>query len=211
MFNITNIILVVSALIIGYLIGSINSSIIICKIMTGKDIRDFGSGNAGATNALRTLGKKAGFLVFLFDALKAAVAILICRIIFKDNSELATYSSGIGAVLGHNYPVWFGFKGGKGIVVSLVSMLFADYKIGLVVFVISILIMAISKYVSLGSVLGSILFVILALIFHLDNTAYIIFVIILASLAIFRHKGNIIRLIHGTENKLSFSKKNQVN
>lgn len=202
-----DIILIVSTLLIGYLMGSINSSIIICKIMTGKDIRDFGSGNAGATNALRTLGKKAGILTFLFDALKTVVAILICRLIFKDNTELAVYFSGIGAVLGHNYPVWFGFKGGKGIVVSIVTIFFADYRLGLIVFIASIFIMIVSKYVSLGSVLGSILLIILSLIFKNDNIPYLVFVFVISLLAIYRHKANIKRLLNGTESKLKFSKK----
>ncbi len=198
---------VIVTLLIGYLIGSINSSIIIGKILTGKDLRDFGSGNAGATNALRVLGKKAGILTFVFDALKAVIAILICQNIFKDNKEIAIYLSGIGTVLGHNYPLWFKFKGGKGIVVSVVTIFFADWKIGLLIFVISLLIMIISRYVSLGSVMGSILLIILAFIFKIDNIPYIVYALILSFLAIFRHRANISRLISGTENKLNFSKK----
>lgn len=194
-------------LLIGYLIGSINSSIIIGKILTGKDIRDFGSGNAGATNALRILGKKAGILTFVFDALKTLVAILICQSIFKESREMAIYLSGIGTVLGHNYPLWFKFKGGKGIVVSVVTIFFADWRIGLLIFIVSLSIMIISKYVSLGSVLGSILLIILAFIFKRDNIPYITYALIISSLAIFRHRANIARLINGTENKLNFSKK----
>ncbi len=198
---------VLITLLIGYFIGSINSSIIIGKILTGKDIRDFGSGNAGATNALRVLGKKAGILTFVFDALKAVIAILISQIIFKDNKEIAIYLSGIGTVLGHNYPLWFKFKGGKGIVVSVVTIFFADWKIGLVIFIISLSIMIISRYVSLGSVIGSVLLIILAFIFKMDNIPYILYAVIISSLAIFRHRANISRLISGTENKLDFSKK----
>lgn len=194
-------------LLIGYLIGSINSSIIIGKILTGKDIRDFGSGNAGATNALRILGKKAGILTFVFDALKTLVAILICQSIFKESREMAIYLSGIGTVLGHNYPLWFKFKGGKGIVVSVVTIFFADWRIGLLIFIVSLSIMIISKYVSLGSVLGSILLIILAFIFKRDNIPYITYALIISSLAIFRHRANIARLINGTENKLNFLKK----
>jgi len=202
-----DILLIASTLLIGYLIGSINSSIIICKIMTGKDIRDFGSGNAGATNALRTLGKKAGILTFLFDALKTVAAILVCRLIFKNEGELAVYFSGIGAVLGHNYPVWFGFKGGKGIVVSIVTIFFADYRLGLIVFIVSVLIMIVSKYVSLGSIIGSVLLIVLSLVFKNDNIPYLIYVFVISLLAIYRHKANIKRLLNGTESKLSFSKK----
>ncbi len=198
---------VLITLLIGYFIGSINSSIIIGKILTGKDIRDFGSGNAGATNALRVLGKKAGILTFVFDALKAVIAILICQAIFKENREIAIYLSGIGTVLGHNYPLWFKFKGGKGIVVSVVTIFFADWKIGLLIFIISLSIMIISRYVSLGSVIGSVFLIILAFVFKRDNIPYIVYALIISFLAIFRHRANISRLISGTENKLNFSKK----
>ena len=121
--------------------------------------------------------------------------------------QLAVYIAGVGAVLGHNFPLYFKFRGGKGILVSTVAILFADWKIGLAVIVFSILIMAITRYVSLGSVLGSVALVILGFIFHFGDTPYLIFAVILAVSAIFMHRGNIKRLINGTENKLG-SKKN---
>ena len=192
-------------LVLAYLIGSINTSIIVSKVLIGDDIRNHGSGNAGATNALRTLGKKGAIIVLLGDALKAVIAILIAKLITK-NVPNATYIAAIGTVLGHNFPLYFGFRGGKGIVVSLVAILFADWKIGLLVAVVSIAIMAVSKYVSLGSVLGAVLFVILSSIFHYGDSQFIVFAVILAILAIYMHKSNIIRLINKTENKLNFKK-----
>ncbi len=192
-------------LIISYLIGSINTSIIASKIIIGDDIRNHGSGNAGATNALRTLGKKGALIVVLGDALKAVFAILIAKVITK-NSDAAVYIASIGAVLGHNFPIYFGFRGGKGIVVSLVAILFADWRIGIVVALVSIGIMAVSKYVSLGSISGAVLFVILSSIVHHNNPDFIVFSLMLASLAIYMHKSNIIRLINKTENKLNFKK-----
>ncbi len=192
-------------LVIAYLIGSINTSIIASKVLIGDDIRNHGSGNAGATNALRTLGKKGAIIVVLGDALKAVIAILIAKLITK-NAPNATYIAAIGTVFGHNFPLYFGFRGGKGIVVSLVAILFADWKIGLLVAVISIAIMAVSKYVSLGSVLGAVLFVILSSIFHYGDSQFIVFAAILAILAIYMHKSNIVRLINKTENKLNFKK-----
>lgn len=192
-------------LIISYLMGSINTSIIASKIIIGDDIRNHGSGNAGATNALRTLGKKGAIIVLLGDALKAALAILIARVISQNNNT-ATYIAALGTVLGHNFPVYFGFRGGKGVVVSLVSILFADWRIGIVVAIISILIMALSKYVSLGSISGAVLFVVLSFIFHLDNPDFIVFAFMLAFLAIYMHRTNIVRLINKTENKLNFKK-----
>lgn len=202
-----NIFFITITFLVGYLLGSINSSIIICKIMTGKDIREFGSGNAGATNALRTLGKKAGTLVFVFDALKTVAALCIVQLIFNDNRALAVYFAGIGAVIGHNYPVWFGFKGGKGIVVSIVTVFFTDYKIGIVVFIVALLVMIITKYVSLGSIVGSVLLLLLSVIFKRSDPSYLVYAFIISVLAIYRHKVNIIRLIGGTESKIRLSSK----
>jgi len=198
---------IVLILVLSYFIGSISSSIIISKIMTGDDIRKQGSGNAGATNALRVLGKKGGILTLLGDILKTVISILISKIVLSEDTDLAVYLSGVGAVLGHNYPVWFGFKGGKGIAVSITAILFADYRIGLIVLLVSILVMAITKYVSLGSVLGAALCIILSIVFRWHDTYYILFTVIVGLLAIYRHKTNIVRLIKGEENKLSSKNK----
>ncbi|MBR2452652.1 MAG: glycerol-3-phosphate 1-O-acyltransferase PlsY [Clostridia bacterium] len=194
-------------LIVAYLLGSINTSIIVSKIMIGDDIRNHGSGNAGATNTLRTVGKKGALFVVLGDVLKTVIAIVVARLISPDNNQ-ATYIAGIGAVLGHNFPVYFKFRGGKGIIVSTVAMLFADSIIGLFVVIISIGIMAASRYVSLGSISGAVLFVVFSIIFHGQTPDFIVFALILAVLAIYMHRGNIKRLLSGTENKLSFGKKN---
>lgn len=198
---------IICILVFSYLIGSISSSIIISKIMTGEDIRKHGSGNAGATNALRVLGKKGGILTLLGDILKTVIAILISKVILKEDTSLAVYLSGVGAVLGHNYPVWFGFKGGKGIAVSITAILFADFKIGLIVLIVSLLIMATTKYVSLGSVMGAVLCILLSLILRWDDVYYILFTVIVGVLAIYRHKANIVRLLKGEENKLGSKNK----
>ena len=198
---------IICILVLSYLIGSISSSIIISKIMTGEDIRKHGSGNAGATNALRVLGKKGGILTLLGDILKTVIAILISKVILKEDTSLAVYLSGVGAVLGHNYPVWFGFKGGKGIAVSITAILFADFKIGLIVLIVSLLIMATTKYVSLGSVMGAVLCILLSLILRWDDVYYILFTVIVGVLAIYRHKANIVRLLKGEENKLGSKNK----
>ena len=196
-------------LILSYLIGSINFSIIICRIKTGKDIRNFGSGNAGATNTLRTLGKGAGISVLILDVLKTVAAALISISIYKGDKSVAIYMSAIGTVLGHNYPVWFGFKGGKGIAVSAAAVFLADWKIGLSITAFSLLVMAVSKYVSLGSISGAALLIILALIFKRNDEMFIFFSIAIGILAIYRHKENIKRLLEGKENKLSLSKKKE--
>ena len=198
-------IMLILAFLAAYLIGSINSAIIVSKIMLHDDIRKYGSGNAGATNALRTLGKKGAIPVVIGDLLKAVIAILFAKIICSDSS-LAVYIAGIGVVLGHNFPIYFGFRGGKGILVSLVAILFADPKIGLIAAVSAILIMAITKYVSLGSVLGAVIFLVLGLTFRFGDVYFCIFAAIISLLAIIRHKTNIQRLLNGTESKLSFKK-----
>ena len=193
---------------VAYLLGSINTSIIVSKIMIGDDIRNHGSGNAGATNTLRTVGKKGAIFVILGDALKAVIALLFAKFA-PFTTENSMYIAGIGAVLGHNFPLYFGFKGGKGIIVSLVAILFADYQLGLITFAVAIAIMAIFRYVSLGSMLGAVLFATLSLIFHKENVDFVIFAFILAILAIYMHRGNLVRLLNGTENKLGSKKKNQ--
>lgn len=209
-----NYICLIGIFIVAYLIGSVSSAIIVGRVMTGEDIRKKGSGNAGATNTLRTLGKKAAAIVTVCDCLKAVVAILIAKLVAylagMDGyfSDVAVYTAGIGAVLGHNFPVYFGFKGGKGVLVSMVAMLFADWRIGLAVMIAAILIMAVTRYVSLGSVLGAVLLVVLALIFRLGDTPYIVFCVICAALAVFMHRSNIKRLLSGTENKLGLKKTN---
>ena len=198
---------IILVLIMSYCIGSISSSIIISKIMTGDDIRKHGSGNAGATNALRVLGKKGGILTLLGDILKTVIAILLAKLILSEDRALAVYLAGLGSVLGHNYPVWFGFKGGKGIAVSITAILFADVKIGLIVVVVSILIMAATRYVSLGSIIGAALCIVLSVIFRWEDKNYVVFTFIVGMLAIYRHRQNIVRLISGEENKLGSKNK----
>ena len=190
--------------VIAYLLGSISTSILFSKIKTGKDIRDFGSGNAGATNTLRTLGKGAAIVVLFGDMLKAVISILIAKALL--NEQIAVYIASIGVVLGHNFPIYFGFKGGKGVAVSAIACLFADWRIGVFVIILSVLIMGVTKYVSLGSIIGAVLVFLLGFLFRGIDISYIIFSIIIGGLAIIMHRKNIVRLFNGTENKLSFSK-----
>ncbi|MEG1879915.1 MAG: glycerol-3-phosphate 1-O-acyltransferase PlsY [Oscillospiraceae bacterium] len=190
----------------AYLIGSISTAIIFGKCVKGEDIREKGSGNAGATNTLRNFGKVAAIIVTFGDCLKAVLAIvfaiLIANATHMDMGKIPLYVAGVGAVIGHNFPIYFKFKGGKGILVSMVAILFANWAIGLIVIVISVGIIAITRYVSLGSVLGSIAFVVLACVLKWGDFSYIIFSLVLAGLAIFMHRANIKRLINGTESKL---------
>jgi len=195
----------------AYLLGSINTSIVLSAIK-GKDIRNEGSGNAGATNTLRVMGKKAAILVVIFDGLKGVFAILlsklICHIAGIDESfaNYSAYFSAIGVMLGHIYPVYFGFKGGKGIMTTIAVVFMLDWRIGLILFVFCIAIMLTTKYVSLGSCIGAALFPILVAVFHTKDIVFIIISVLIGALAIFKHRSNIKRLVNGTESKLNFKK-----
>ena len=193
-------------LVVAYLLGSINTSIIVSKIIIGDDIRNHGSGNAGATNTLRTVGKLGAILVIIGDALKAVIALLFAKLA-PFSTEIALYVAGLGAVLGHNFPLYFGFRGGKGIVVSAVVIIFISPILGLITVAVALTIMAITKYVSLGSVSAAVLYVILAFIFKNTDSYFVVFASMLALLAVYMHRENIVRLLTGKENKLSFKKK----
>ncbi len=218
---------IIAVTVISYLIGSINFSIILSKAISGKDIRESGSGNAGATNMLRTHGKKMGVITLLLDVLKGIAAILLVGYIayikipddvFFNMNDLCTqlyfalpYIAGVAVILGHNFPLYFGFKGGKGVATSLGVVLMLDWKVGLIVAVCAIAVMAITRYVSLGSILGGAAFIIVEIVKAAVTGAYdviqLVCVIIIGGLLIARHHANIKRLLNGTENKLSFSKK----
>lgn len=198
--------------VIAYLIGSINSSILISKAVTGKDIRKSGSGNAGATNMLRTMGKKYAVITLVIDILKGVVALLLAKLAISLGAYgVSMYIAGVAVVVGHNFPVFFGFKGGKGVATSLGVVLLLDWKIGLITLVIALAIMAITKYVSFGSIMAAVVFIILqtvvmAVTYSFDITRFIC-VLILGGLLIIRHRANIVRLLNGTENKLGSKKK----
>lgn len=203
-------------LIIGYLLGSANTSLIVGKFY-GVDVRKSGSGNAGLTNTLRTIGKFAAILVIIGDILKGVLSCLIGYYIIKDlqniglsafevPSNVGMFFGGLGAILGHNWPVYFGFKGGKGILTTFsVVMMTAPY-IGLLLLGIFIVIVAITRYVSLGSIVGCALFPVLIAIFY-KNMIFVMFAVFVGALAIIRHNQNIVRLINGKESKLGFKKK----
>ena len=204
--------------IISYLIGSINLSIIISKAMGKGDIRDQGSGNAGTTNTLRVLGKGPALLVFLWDVLKGALAVWLARLIagFAPEAQLnvvyvyGIFLASVGAILGHNFPIYFGFKGGKGVATSIGVVLAIEWQIGLVCLVTGLLMVALFNMVSIGSIISAILYPVLVVIMgsHFDDKfsafklAYNIFAIILSASIIIRHKANIIRIREGRENPL---------
>ena len=201
--------------IIAYLIGSINFSIIISKKMAGFDVREKGSGNAGTTNMLRSVGKRAAALTLVCDILKGVVAILVAilaGVIIKNlDKSLLVQLAGIAVVIGHTFPIFFGFKGGKGVATSLGVLLMVNWKIGLICLVFAVILIALTRMVSVGSVGAAILYPVLVLFIGTNFTVsegsgYLVFSILLALLVAFNHRSNIKRILEGKENKISFKK-----
>ncbi|ABY93254.1 MAG: Glycerol-3-phosphate acyltransferase [Caldanaerobacter subterraneus] len=184
--------------IIAYLIGCINNAYIFTKYTRNIDIRNYGSGNAGATNVLRVLGYKAAAPVFALDVLKGVIAVLIGKYLMGNTGAMI---AGIAVVCGHNWPVFLKFRGGKGIATSVGVVMTVSPLLGLIALAIGVTVIVLTKYVSLGSITGSVTFVLLNAIFW-NSTQIFIFSLILASLAIFQHRSNIKRLLAGTESKL---------
>lgn len=194
---------------VAYLIGSINFAIIFSKKFAGFDVREKGSKNAGTTNVLRTVGKKAAVLTLICDILKGVVSVLLAMLaayIWKEtDSEVLKYLAGLFAIIGHTWPVYYGFKGGKGVATSLGVLLMVNAQIGVICLVFALIIMIATRWVSLGSILAAILFPILT-VFMTENFWAKVISILIGLLVIFNHRSNIKRLKQGTENKLSFKK-----
>ncbi|MDD4495600.1 MAG: glycerol-3-phosphate 1-O-acyltransferase PlsY [Eubacteriales bacterium] len=188
--------LLISA-VLGYLLGSLNASLIIGRFYC-TDVRKHGSGNAGMTNTLRTLGKKAALLVIVGDVLKGLLACYLGGIIAGYNGTLA---GGLFAVIGHNWPLYFRFKGGKGALTSIAVLFYLDWRIALIIVALFVVIVALTRYVSLGSIAGAIALPVLVVAFD-KSTETILFSAIVTLLVIFQHRSNIGRLQAGNEKKL---------
>ncbi|MBS6929652.1 MAG: glycerol-3-phosphate 1-O-acyltransferase PlsY [Lachnospiraceae bacterium oral taxon 082] len=200
-------------LIIGYFIGNIETGYIFGKIHK-MDIRNYGSGNAGATNTLRVLGAKAGLVVFLGDFCKSLIPCLVVRFIFRDNVSLSYIYMlyiGLGVVLGHNFPFYLGFKGGKGVASTAGIIMALDIRIAVVCLAVFIITVAITRYVSLGSIF--VMIILIGMSHFLVKFSYgfgegaspMEFRLLTAAvglLSIFMHRANIKRLLGGTENKI---------
>lgn len=196
------------SLVIGYFIGCISSAFIVSKVMK-TDLRKQGSGNLGSTNALRVLGLKAGLATFAGDVLKSVLAFVICTFIFPDETVLAGVYACVGVMLGHDFPFYLNFKGGKGIAVNIgmvicLSVLVSPW-VAVIAFSVGIIGIAVSHYISVGSIAFSV--VIPICIYFSDMPTEVLIVTILTGcLAIWLHRGNIGRLRAGTENRFSFKK-----
>ena len=205
--------------ILAYLLGSISFSVIISKKMAGFDVREKGSGNAGSTNVLRTVGKKAAIITLICDILKGVIAIIIAvvtgKIVQGLDNALLVQLAGVFVILGHTFPVFFRFKGGKGVATSLGVLLVTNWQIGLICLVFALILIALTRMVSVGAIAAAVLFPVLVLFIDQnyivsttgwDNWSYLIYSIIIAVLVIFNHRENMKRIFNGTENKLSFKK-----
>ena len=204
------------SILIGYAFGLFQTGYIYGMI-NHVDIRKHGSGNAGTTNALRTLGWKAGIITFIGDCVKCVLAVVVVRLIFAQHENVMLFAiyAGLGAVLGHNYPFYLKFKGGKGIAASAGLILAINPVMFLTIAVVFFTIVWFTQYVSLGSLIIMLLFVVETLIYGQSGGLgltppalyeFYIVAVILAALAFYRHRANIKRLLTGTENKTDLRK-----
>ena len=190
--------------VIAYLLGSISFGMIVAKIKGGPNLREVGSKNTGATNVLRVMGVKTGLIVFVLDILKALIACIIGRVWMGLNGAMV---AGLAVVIGHNWPCFFQFKGGKGVASTLAVMLMTFPIPAIICYVVAIVLIATTKYVSLGSITLAALFAVMVIATNWANWLVIVWVIVVAGLLIWRHHANIGRLLKGTENKLGSKKK----
>ncbi len=214
---------VVLTAVVSYLLGSISSAIIVTKAFSKQDIRDFGSGNAGATNVLRSQGKLPALLTTLGDLAKSMVSVFLGGFIFAriqlvplaevDTAQLQIigwYVAGFCCFIGHLYPVYFGFRGGKGIMTALGMLLILDWRVALLVLSVFIVVLLCSRMVSLGSIAAAVVLPFITWIFRayvdklpLSTVAICTGIITaMAILAIYKHRTNIVRIVNGTENKM---------
>jgi len=198
-------------LLIGYVFGCIQNAYIVGRFYN-VDIRDHGSGNAGSTNAVRVLGRKPGIVVFALDILKAAAAFMVAALLFDGGGSffvsgfvLPGLYAGAGAILGHDFPVVLKFKGGKGIACSVGLILMLDWRAALIIFIIAILVIVVSRFISTASLLLTALTPVLMGILGYGMEAVIVSSLI-AALAWWQHRENIRRLLSGTERKFTFNK-----
>lgn len=216
----TQIITLAVVLLLSYLLGSLNSAIALCKLIKKDDIRKYGSKNAGLTNVLRVYGKPLAGATLLCDIFKGVVAVIAARLItgsllgiaFFGDSLFIGYAAGFAVVLGHVFPVFYGFRGGKGVLTACTTMMAVDPLSMGTALLIFIAIVAVTKYVSLGSIAGAAVNPIATFVFQtIFKTDGIWINTLLAAaisiIVIVKHKQNIVRLINGNENKLSFKSK----
>ena len=201
----------------AYLLGSLPSSVWVGQAYYGIDVRDFGSGNAGATNTFRVLGAKAGIFVMALDIFKGLTAVTLATVLmqlgFIPEPQLILFKLvfGISAVLGHIFPIYVGFKGGKGVATLLGMVLSINPVVAAICVAVFMIVLLISRYVSLSSIISTIAFPVTLRLTNIqpNDEILVIFGLVFSIAVIFTHKKNILRILNGTENKANFrSKKN---
>jgi len=196
----------IGVIVLGYLIGSIPFGVIAGRLTRGIDVRDYGSGSMGMTNVIRIVGARAGVLVLLADMAKGAAAVALAWLIFgSDMVAWGQVAGGAAAVIGHSWPVYIGFRGGRGVTTGFGALLVISWPVGLISFAIFIAVVGLSRYMSLGSMLAGLAMLVAMIpfvVFDLEPFAYLVFGLIVVPLIIFRHRGNIQRLLAGAEPKI---------
>ena len=189
-------------LLTGYMLGNLNGAVMISAIFAKEDVRQHGSGNAGLTNYIRNYGAGTGLLVIAIDGFKAIVACLVGKLIFTDiDPMLGGTLGGLGVMLGHIYPAMLAFKGGKGILSGFCVAMTLDWRIGLMILGFFLVFYLTTQYVSLGSVMGAVGFAIAFPVFYYNNLPVAAMGVFMGALAVFMHRGNIVRLVKGQERK----------
>lgn len=193
--------------VLGFLLGSLNGAILISRLTMHEDVREKGSGNAGMTNFLRNYGGAATVSVVLIDIGKIVLACLLAGVICPENVPLAKMLAGVCVQLGHIFPCFFGFRGGKGILCSAGLALMMDWRIFAICFPLFVLVVLVTHYVSLGSLVATALYAVTFVVFFPDQPWIYAMAIAMAVVAFVQHRGNILRLLHGEERKTYFHKK----
>lgn len=196
-------------IVVGYLLGSFNCSIIVSKVTLKQDIRNFGSGNAGSTNAFRVMGGKKTAIVMAGDFIKGILGTLFAVILFPESGMLGSFPvmiAGIAVVLGHVFPLYFKFQGGKGILTTAAVLSIFDWRSLLIILTVFLIAAFLTRFVSLGSILAAIAFPITIFFLYPENWLYFIISILWGGGVIYLHRGNIKRLIARNEKKFYFHK-----
>lgn len=195
------------SLVIGYFLGTLNGALLISRAMMHDDVRTHGSGNAGLTNFFRTYGGFQSLLVVAIDMLKCILACQIAAWLLPDQALHAKLAAGLVCILGHSYPVTENFRGGKGILCGSAVGLMISPKIYAIIMTVFFVVVIVTRYVSLGSVLAAASFVVCVLGFYWGDWITCILAAATGGFVIWRHRANLSRLVHGTESKLTFHKK----
>ena len=194
-------------LVVSYFLGNINGAILTSKYLMHDDVRKHGSGNAGLTNYFRTYGGFLSLLVIVVDVVKCVAACMLAQFLIPEHALYAKIAAGFVCIIGHSYPALAGFKGGKGILCGAATAACTDWRVFAIVMSLFLISVLMTRYVSLGSVLAALGYAVCMPIFHWGDWTACILAILAGGFVVFRHRSNIVRLVKGTESKLSFHKK----